>query len=434
MQLIDAAQARDVTINATVNGRGGDWSSEGAIVLGWGVELSAPGVHFAGRLPGYDGTGEIFDINNYSAADTLGYASIVGTALDPVYVGFNSDGTQTIEQSAIQVDTNRTLFIANASVNGNAGIGANAIYVFKGTLTLGEDHSGQNLGTVYIGNALGQSSDDGWTGLYCVGCTINDVSPGYGQSSVVIQGQEYRDIQAQDTCPLDSCGHAAVSVTLTANPTIGVPPARVGFSNCTVKKDSYGVAAVGQATITFKNGTLQCLANAGIYLRESYAPLPDGGTPVVTIDNTTIQHTDVGISATAGTATVTNSAFSYNFYGVVQSNDGTNDGTIDLSGGGNTVVCSSNKESSAGATDEGVDVLNEGYAPLNASNVAWDTSSPDYFSCTDLTSTTTCRCLAASCRANAPFDGMNAVRTYGGITANGGITLTGSTQSPIYCN
>jgi hypothetical protein len=433
MELIDAAQARDVTINAAVNGGGGDWSAAEAthpIVLGWGVELSAPGVYFLDPNDPF-GTGvAIFDVKNYSTNDQVGYASIVGTALDPVHVGFNAAGVQTIEQSTIQVETGNTLFIANASVNGNArlGTGTYAFYVAGGTLTFGGDHSGVKLGTVYIGNALGQSSIDGSRGIYCIGCTINDVSPGPGLSSVVIQGQEYSDIQAQDTCPLKSCGHLSVSITLTANPIIGVPPSRVGFTNCPAKQDGYGIAAVGQAEITFKNGTIQCLANAGVYLRESYAPVVDGGTPIVSIDNTIIQNTDIGIWATAGTATVTNTTINYNFYGVSQGTDGMNTGTIDLSGGGNTVACSSHKESSTGATFEGIDVYNSSALPLNASNVAWDTTSPDYFSCDSNSSTATCRCLAASCRANAPFDGMNAV------TTEGGITMTGYTQSPNHCN
>jgi hypothetical protein len=48
MALIDAAQAQNVTINATVNGVGGDWAAKETypIVLGWGVELSAPWVFF----------------------------------------------------------------------------------------------------------------------------------------------------------------------------------------------------------------------------------------------------------------------------------------------------------------------------------------------------------------------------------------------------
>ena len=83
MKLIDNALASNVTINASVGGGGGDWAPKGEvypIVLGWGAELSAPGVYF------YDptgGNGEILDITSYSANDMLGSASIVGTAKTP---------------------------------------------------------------------------------------------------------------------------------------------------------------------------------------------------------------------------------------------------------------------------------------------------------------------------------------------------------------
>src|SRR5581483_9810660 len=110
----------------------------------------------------------------------------------------------------------------------------------------------------------------------------------------------------------------------------------------------------------------------------------DAGAPTLKIDSSTIQNTETGISALAGTATVSNSTIQFNRNGVVQGSDSA---TVNLSGAGglggtNTVVCSSNIESIHGtAGAPGVDVLNLGSGSLDADNVAWDTAGPDLFEC-----------------------------------------------------
>jgi hypothetical protein len=427
MTLIDAAQTKNVTISATVDGGGGDWSSaEGAhpIVLGWGVELSAPGVYFLDPNDPASNGPEIFDVTAYSANDTVGYASIVGTATNPIHIGFNSAGTQTKDANTIGVENGSTLYVANASVNGNATtLNITTFFVNGGgTLTLGADQSGANPGTVQIGNSLGATATDGWTGITCgfnkklsLGCTVNDLSPGPGLSGVVIQGQENIDIDAEEFA----------KISLTANPVIGVAPSKAGFGNCPQKTDFLGVLAQGQVTLTFQNGVMQCIAGDGF---ELVASQNGNANPSVTIDNTIIQNTDLGIYASAGTATVTNTTINYNFVGVQQDRDFNNhNGTIDLSGGGNTVVCSQKQESSTGSSNEGIDVYNSSASTLNASNVAWDTTSPDYFSCTNTSTTATCSCKASSCSATAPFDDMDAV------TIDAGITTTGNTQAATTC-
>src|SRR5262249_49806241 len=70
MRLIDAAQARDVTIHATVNGGGGDWTSKETypVTLGWGVELNAPGVFFLDPSPPRT-VHDTFDVNYYAQGD-----------------------------------------------------------------------------------------------------------------------------------------------------------------------------------------------------------------------------------------------------------------------------------------------------------------------------------------------------------------------------
>ncbi len=140
MTLIDAAQAQKVTINATVDGGGGDWAPAGEvypIVLGWGVELNAPGVYFDDTAS--PGNAEIFDIANFSANDTVGYASIAGTnQASQIWIGMDSLGNQSADSSAIQVEPSNILYIANTTVNGSAAAHSAAITLSPGaTMALG---------------------------------------------------------------------------------------------------------------------------------------------------------------------------------------------------------------------------------------------------------------------------------------------------------
>jgi hypothetical protein len=446
MALIGEAQATGVTVNATVNGAGGDWAPATIetypVQLGWGVELSAPGVFFADVVDTVNGTfrNEIFDVAVLGTGAT-DYASIVGGA-KPIGVGMNStnatNSDQTGDTSAISVEANSTLYIANASVNGSA-INPNSSQTFLvnpgATLVLGQDQSATITGTVTIGNALGQSGTNGYVGINCMsdfislGCTIQDATL-KGQSSVVIEGQESVDLEANDFS----------TVTLTSTPMIGVPPVATGFTDvkngvgCATKLDEQGhpsdalaVLLSGPVTMTFNNGAVQCIGGAGFGLSSS-----GNGSPTLSIDSTTIQNTNFGIDAQAGKATVTNTTINYNYRGVVQEPDpnvNTNNGTIDLTGGGNTVVCSSNAESSRKTTSPGIDVWNISNASLAADNVAWDTTQPDYFSCDNAFAN--CTCNLTTCTTTAGSDDMDAVED---STNLGGITTTGNTQAAVVCN
>jgi hypothetical protein len=435
MALIDEAQATYVTIEATVNSTGGDWAPATEVYpinLGYGVEVNGPGVYFADLNDANLPVG-IFAIAAYPN-DTLHTASIVGNAKNNVNVGMDSTNNQTADRTAIYVDNGQTLYIANATVNGSLNNNVPAIYAVQGsTLWLGTDQIGLNTGTVQIGNSMGNAATDGTVGIECqtdiisLGCTVNDATLPNGQSSVIIQGQEITDIAALDFA----------SVTLTSNPVIGIAPSKLGYGTCPVLPKTEGSGAqkggfaavfvAGQASVTFKNGTVQCIGGPGFWLQQSYYMI--AGTPTVTIDNTLIQNTDgPGIYATAGSVTVTKSSIQFNVVGVEQDSDGTNVGSIDLSGGGNAVICSSSSESSVTISNEGVDVYNTTDAGLKADNVAWDTSAPDYFSCNGLTGAATCTCEISSCSANAPFDDMDAVQL---SVSSGSITQTGASQSPL---
>ncbi len=424
MSLIDSTQAQNVTLEVTVDGGGGDWSPSAEVypvVLGWGVELNAPGVFFLD--PNGLGNTAIFDVRVYSSNDTVGHASIVGSAPRAVGVGMNATNTQqTDDQAAIHVETGTTLFIANANVNGSA-LNRNQEDAFLvasgGSLWLGQDQSAAITGTVHIGNALGQSATDGWIGIACDSnahssqpCMVHD-APLVDQSAVVLQGQEGFDISAADFA----------NIILTANPVIGVPPSTPGLGTCGTKLDgtiNAAVSILGLSTFTFKNGTVQCIGGSGL----TFGPTASGN-PTVNLENCLIQNTDLGVLAEAGTVTMTNSLLRYNVVGVEQSGSA----SIDLSGGGNTVICSNGTESSQHRTAPGVDVYNNGTASLNASDVAWDTPGPDYFKC-DVTFAN-CSCNLASCTGGAGSNGMDAVEN---STRLGGIITSGNTVSDAGCH
>jgi hypothetical protein len=429
MALVDSAKAANVTIRATVDGGGGDWSAASEtypILLGWGVELSAPGVFFLDPNGGWTSTDTgptitaDFFIDFYSPSDTLGYASLVGSAAAQVGLGLNADSTQrTKNLAAISVRAGRTLYLANAVVNGTQfviDVGAGS------TLQLAQDQSGLVMGTVHIGNASnltlltqilggGIICDDSSPG----GCTIEDAVLPVGQSSVVIQGTSW-GISLTADCVL----------SLTSSPVFGPPPLAAGFGECPFKPyEGAMIDTTGMANITIKNGTFQCIAGDAFQIRVGSQ---------ATIDNTLIQNTDTGIYAGGGTVTVTNSTLRYNYIGVLLEDIPGNASQVDLSGGGNTIICSDASESSnPNVTDPGVDVLNRGAENLNASNVAWDTANgdagPDYFQCNSDFSI--CTCMLSSCTAEAGSQGMNAVED---SSDAGGITLTGATRSLNSCH
>ena len=419
MQLITLAQAPNVTINATIGDAGGDWqlnAEPALIVLGWGVELKAPGVFFTG-----------FDISTTGAPnDGLNNVSIVGTATSPIGIGTALGGGQWAPSpSAISIESGNTLYIANAIVDGNDYTGTNAIGVAGGaTLVLGQDRSAAITGTVYVGGYVFDGIRPGWDGIVCgtangLGCTVRD-APLVGSSSVIIQEQSNRDIDAEDYS----------SIVLTSAPVIGQAPTSLGFGTCPDKQDGSvaGVLLNGLASVTLDNATVQCITGYGFELLAS-----SNGSPRLTLSHATIQNTNAGVYASAGTAAVSSSSIWYNFVGVDQDTDGTNVGTIDLSGGDggrNTVICSSDNEMDYHGSYlnlvAGISVLNDSSATLNASNLFWDTSGPDLFMCDSQAET--CACEIAACTEADGADGMDAV-----YTSSGTITTTGNQLSNAKC-
>ncbi len=155
----------------------------------------------------------------------------------------------------------------------------------------------------------------------------------------------------------------------------------------------------------FRNGSVQCVNEAFVLQASS------NGVPSLSLENSVVQDTGAAVWALAGNATISSSTIEYNFYGVWQDSDGTNVGTIDLSGGDaggmNTVACNR----SEGESPPGCSVLNSTSKVLNASNVNWDTPGPDVFLCFALPwSVSSCNCRSPDqCVAAPGSNGMDAV-------------------------
>jgi hypothetical protein len=199
----------------------------------------------------------------------------------------------------------------------------------------------------------------------------------------------------------------------------------VGFDTCPSKSDAYGIYVDGPVTLSLDHATLQCIADIGI-LVDGY----DGGTPSLTIHDTTIQNAWLGLEVSAGSVVVSNSTIRYNNAGIVQDVNAFGlSGTVDLSGGAlggrNTVACINGIEDDDPYGD--FSVLNETSATLNASNVDWDTPGPDLFSCDSDFSN--CTCQIAACTDLPDAGGLDAVVIDGGGT----ILTTGNQLSPLSC-
>jgi hypothetical protein len=357
------------------------------------------------------GNPAIFDVNFYSARDTIGYASIVGDATALVGIGMNAANTlQVQDPSAISVESSNTLYIANASLNSNAAllsadILSSAITVTGGTVVVGQDRTALATGTVYIGNDAGQYKTDGVVGVLLTDGTMQD-APLVGQSSVVIQGQVGADIAAHG---------ATVNITLASNPIFGSHPKKAGFGICGIKHDQTGLAVQDSAgVISISNATFQCITSCVLI----------AATANVSVTNSTMTNCDTAVYAqTEGSIALQGTTIMYSQIGIWQ-DVGT---TIDLSSGGNTVICSSQKE--APANGPGMDMFNSSTTVLNASNVAWDTAGPDYFTCNQSSAYpplfSSCSCNLSSCTTTPGNDDMDAV------TLDAGITTTGNTQSPL---
>ncbi len=407
MHVIDEARARDVTLVVSIPSDG-VWAAPGEVypvVLGWGVELQANGITFD---DGDGGNRALFEIGPVSSSDDVGYASIVGGTIG---------GTQPPDPSTILVDPGSKLCLASALVRSSLANQTTAIEVSAGgQLLLASDCSFRNLGTVTVGTAaadMGKPALDGYNGIVCdsangLGCVVSD----HGTSSLVMFMQANHDIDAEDFA----------AITLSSDPTIGLSHP-LGLGTCTTAEDGRisgeAILLHGKASMTIHGGSVQCVGGNGFELEAS-----SSGTPSLTMDHGTIQNTVIGVHVPAGAAAISTSTILYNSTGVEQDSDGTNVGSIDLSGGdaGGTNLVACNAAPDGGI---GVSVLNKTSQALNASNVEWDTAGPDFFKCDSTLSNCTCQ---GTCTLGPGANGMDAVSE-----AAGTIVTTGNSPATFGC-
>jgi hypothetical protein len=437
MQLIDSAQAAGITVNATIDGGGGDWDPPGEaypIRLGYVTTLHAEGVYFLEPATSPSGLANpaIFEIDHYSANDVNGGASLQGLGFPSpgsyLYVGMSSDGTrQTAATSAIAVEQGNGLGLQGVTVNGSILNTTNEQAIL---LRSGDPHFPAALvvADVIVGNFLGESATNGSRGIVSHGpvSIFDRLVP--GTSALTIVGQELSDLSVEGNSGVTLRNGFVVGGQLYAG---GSP--FPGFGACATKLDatsSLGATAAvlisGNSGVDIRYFTARCIGSAAIRLQASAAgsPASSQGSPTLNLDQADIENTDVGIYASAGTATVTNSLIRYNHIGVEQATDGTNNGSVDLSGGGNTIVCSNSSESSqaGGVVPPGIDVFNASSAVLNANNVTWGTTGPDYFTCDP--AFTSCACDMTSCSTLAGSNDMDAVTLDAGITRLDGLRVS----------
>jgi hypothetical protein len=425
MALIDGAQVTGVTITATVNGEGGNWSTQNEtypVSLGWGVTLSAPGVYF-----GNSAYPEIFDIvlqTGEAAGNMVTIEGSGGLVPSPVVLGSDNLGNIAYNTSSITVEANETLNVSYVDVYEPLGYFGITVQS-SGTLDIDENAVGGYLhlgGNLPNGTAITSSLG---SGIDCIG-TVSDANAA-ASPSVAGAGQD-----------LSIYAEMSGSVTLVGNPTFGWPTsggytsAGQGCTGNPTPKDYTGVQAEGSATVILKNATVTCMSGSGIYVEGTPGP-------TVTLTNVTIENcAQDGIYTSGGTVTVNSGTIDHNFIGVNMSsnkNTGTpsvtlNDGTLTNN---TTVICNSNQEN--GYPTSGIDVYNNSDGNVAADYVNWDqwsaTNGADLFWCDQFLA---CTCEAASCTNTAGGDDMDLVMGGDGGAITGSETSTNGAKAPVACN
>ncbi len=435
-----------ITLNATVNGRGGDWTTETyPVTLDFGVTLSAPGVYFNDT----SGAAEIFDVT-LAQGEVPGKQVTIGAPTvnpnDQVVIGSDSSGDLTTDPIAINVESNQTLNVLNAQVfeeSMGTGVGVQP----HATLTIDQLNKNTGAFDLALGGALPNgtaiSGPSGY-GIACSGTVSDQGAFSSGLHSIVAQGQ-YASIYAEQNC----------TVNLAASPQFGTASAG-GFSGamsgdggCITypPPDDFGVWADGDsAKVTLSGGLFSCFTGSALKVTWSSN---SGNAPTLSVGNSTIENcSGAGVFANAGTVVVKSGTITHNFVGVAMETDGNgNNPSVTLNDGSmsnnTTVICSSNQEN--GSTDPGIDVFNASAGNVAADYVNWDqwytpngttTATTDLFWCDD-TFTCTCEVLdgtsSAAC-VNMGTDDYDLVLGTVSGSPTGTETSTNGAQAMGGCN
>ncbi len=425
-----------VTVNALVNGAGGDWKTgeNYPISLDWGVTLVAPGVYFTDP----NGNAEIFDVALHAGEDAGNAITIQGgfgamfQAL-PIVIGSDSDANVTTDATSVVVETGATLDMSYAYVY--EGIGNTGIDVQTGaTLNIVPGDPGLDLGAGLPSGAAFTSTFG--TGILCKG-TIGDT----GASAVnpFVASSQDVSIDAEDNC----------AVNLTAS-WFGSGPYASGFTNagagCAAKPDNTAIWADGVgAVITLNNPNISCMNDYGIKVTNSSNGLLPPTVTITANEALSVpwpkihECSKAGVFANAGTVYLEETSIYDNFIGVDMESDANgNSPTIYLNSGTSSVYCNSNQET--GGHSPGMDVYNNSTGALFVDALTWsywfqpngDANAkwwPDTFYCDDAL-----ECICVSVDSSGASQCMNTGYSPDGGTAPDGMNLvlgTGTGSAPF---
>ncbi len=371
----------------------GDWSSDPpgvGIALGLGVTLHAPGVQFSNSGsdldPSFPGVPHTFSVVDYCGDGGFASATIEGDPGNPIGIGYGSGG-ETPKNEGLIVAGQLTLRSARVAADVGVDVQSGGLAVFGPRLV---EIGGFALDGGPDGGALG-----GQVGIACAGGTVQ-ANPG---ASLRISHQSTEDLLAED----DVAGNGCDATLLSGGVVLGED---LDGGQCAVvpQPDGVGIVAMEHSTVTF-SGVARCMFQDGVRLE--HGVYQGGGwlyRPLVTLSGASLYLNGCGgVDLQGGIVTATNTLFSSNHYGVLGQAEGYNPlvPLIDLSGGGNSVVCNSELVAGAcyGNGVAGIGVWNAipydiTASEINASGVAWDRSPPPFYECT--ASLSSC-CLGVGC-------------------------------------
>jgi hypothetical protein len=386
--------ARIELLNAGVPASG-DWLGEadgGAIDLGLGVTLHAPGVYFAASSTNF-AIGELGPtaLASISVAHFCSFGVgaepvvIEGDPGNPAYIGIHEDGTIPPNNIGLAI-TGSTAVLSNVGIAGQIGVLA-----FDGAVEFGP-------GAVQIGGLTAGSSTTtgGEVGLECYGdtnfpVTVGDIGGGTvmgpaAQTVLTILDQSIADIQVGDNC----------TVSLTLAPQLGATPP------CpSPLVEGAGVVANGNASVTLQGARLSCALGDGI----DSAIDGTGAAPTLTfLDGRIEANAGAGIHLNGGDLALVGSELHDNSVGVWVDSATAVSSTVLL---GDDLLCSKLQPGAPGGWTTAVDVWNASLATVSATQTTWNDPTAKAWSCPSDAppSASGCSCATdAGCTVGTTFD------------------------------
>ncbi len=380
-----------VTLTATIDGGGGDWSTETyPVSLSWGITLSAAGVYFSDAV---GGAAEMFDVvlgTTESPGNPVTIGVPIVNANDQVVIGADSSANFTSDFITISVEAGQTLSIFNAQVLEEAFFGLGRAIDVQSGATLDIGGSLFASGTLWSGGtALPNGTaitygffDAPGTGIYCNGNVSDSLFAGGLVSTAQGLG-----IDAEDNCV----------VSLNNSPIFGTPTGGTGWTNCSAgppcggcnlnpPPDGTAVLANGSnATVNLYGAAISCMNAYGVEV--TYSSNAGLTQPQVVVGsaifggNSSIQNcAGAGVYSSAGSIYVESATLLHNYRGVDMEVDANslsgnvylNDNSSTQPSTNTTVNCSSNQEPNPNPTVPGFDVYLNSAGAFGGQWVNWD--------------------------------------------------------------